>query len=396
MTDQTETVAGRPRLLRSINEQNVLNAIRRAERLSRRDLTQLSNLSKPTVGLVLAGLTADGLVRVAGQRSGARGPSAALYEIDPDAGYALSLDVGFEYVRGAIADICGEVRARATRTVHAASTKSRTADLAALADSLIAEAGVSASAVLKTVVGCPGVHQPGGGAGGGHPAGTTDPAWHRPSGGAPAVSIGEVTRVLGPDAVIENDVNLAALAERDHGHGRGVDAFAFLTVGTGIGMGVVLDGTIHTGVRGAAGEIGYLPVRDDGGGVATLERVASAGGIVRAARRAGMRGAVSAPRVFAAARRGDERAVAVIDAGARRIAEALAGVVLAIDPALIVLGGGVGRAEGFADAVAAHLTEVVPVAPDVRVTAIGEEAVVDGGMAAALDLAWQKLLDQRS
>jgi predicted NBD/HSP70 family sugar kinase len=123
----------------------------------------------------------------------------------------------------------------------------------------------------------------------------------------------------------------------------------------------------------------------------TLEAAASASAVVRAARRAGMRGQVSARRVFAAAARGDERAATVVAEEARLVAMVLCSVVTIVDPALIVLGGGIGQAPGFAAAVTEELSRVAPVLPQVRVSALGNDAVVDGCLAAGAELAWTEL-----
>ena len=69
----------------------------------------MSGLSKPTVSLALANVERSGLVREAGQRTGVPGRSALLYEVRPEAGYVLGLDIGLQYLRGAVADLTGEV-----------------------------------------------------------------------------------------------------------------------------------------------------------------------------------------------------------------------------------------------------------------------------------------------
>jgi predicted NBD/HSP70 family sugar kinase len=197
---------------------------------------------------------------------------------------------------------------------------------------------------------------------------------------------------------VENDVDAATLAEREHGHGREAGTFAFVHVGTGIGMGLVIGGNLHRGVLGVAGEIAFMPISagrgsdpQDARRRGALEASGSAAAVVRAARRAGMRGSVSARRVFAAAAAGDERAAAVVADEAELVARAICAVVTVVDPELVVLGGGIGQAPGFAAAVAAHLRSLSPVMPDVRVSALGTEAVVDGCLAAGAALAWQRL-----
>ncbi len=385
-------VAGRPQLLRAMNEESLVNALRRNGPLMRADLTRVCGLSKPTVGLGLANLERDGLVRLAGRRRGGRGPSAVVYEVNPEAGFVLAVDVGREYVRGALADLAGTVRARGRHSVHAARSQGRVSELIGLAAELAAEAGVSQGAITDVVVGSPGVYDPGRDAltlAGGLPG------WGHAS------VVADLRRAFGPNMVLENDINLAALAERDHGHGREVDTFAFISIGTGIGMGLVLAGRLHKGVHGAAGEIGFLPLGGEGPVDAsdarrrgTLEAAASAAGVVRAARRHGMSGRISARQVFEAATAGDEAACAVVAEEAGLVARAVAAVSLVADPDLVVLGGGIGSAPGFAAVVATELRRLLSPAPDVRVSAMGGEATVEGGLRLGIDRAWQRVLDR--
>ena len=255
-----------------------------------------------------------------------------------------------------------------------------------LARNLYADAGLKPDTITQTVLGSPGVYDP-----------RRDtlalsgalPGWEKPA------VLAELRRAFGPSLMIENDVDAAALAERDHGHGRDVDSFAFVSVGTGIGMGLVLNGKLHRGAHGAAGEIGYLPLSsgtvdaEDARRRGSLEAAASAAGIVRAARRAGMRGSVSARRVFEAADKGDTGAGQVIADTAELVAKAVCAVVTVVDPDLIVLGGGIGQAAGFLDKVAHEVKGLAPVLPELRVSALGPDAVVDGCLVGGLDRAWQ-------
>jgi len=381
--------AARPQLIRALNEQLLLGHIRDHGPCSRADLARLSGLSKPTVSLALATVEQAGLIREAGQRIGRPGRSALLYEIRPEAGFVLGLDVGAQYVRGALTDLAGEVRARSSARSHASSGRSRVEELVCLAQDLCAEAGLAVPDVTQTVIGSPGIYDARRNAmalAGGLPG------WDRPA------VLTRLREVFGQAMVVENDVDVAALAERAHGHGREVDSFAFVSVGTGIGMGLVIGGQLFRGAHGVAGEIAYLPMTgghgadpEDARRRGALEAAASAPAVVRAARRAGMRGQVSARRVFTAAARGDERAAAVVAEEAALVARLLCAVVTIVDPELIVLGGGVGQAPGFAEAVTAELRQIAPVMPDVRVSALGTDAVVDGCLASGAGLAWAQL-----
>jgi predicted NBD/HSP70 family sugar kinase len=381
--------AARPQLLRALNEQLLLQQIRQLGRCSRAELARLSGLSKPTVSLALANVERSGLVREAGQRTGVPGRSAVLYEVRPEAGYVLGLDIGHQYLRGAVADLTGQTVARSAVRTRASSVSGRVSELVTLAGDLCAAAGIDRSAITQTVIGSPGVYDPrrnaitlaGGLAG-----------W-----GKPAV-LAELRQAFGEQLVVENDVDAATLAEREHGHGREIGTFIFVWVGTGIGMGLVIDGKLHRGVHGVAGEIAYMPISggqgadpEDARRRGMLEAAGSATAVVRAARRAGMRGSVSARRVFEAAKAGDERAAAVVADEAALIARAVCAIITVIDPELVVLGGGIGQAPGFAEAVAAELSGLSPVQPEVRVSALGTDAVVDGCLASGAGLAWQRL-----
>ena len=382
----TELSAARPPLIRAMNEQLLLGHIRVSGPCSRADLARISGLSKPTVSLALANVERAGLVRIAGQRTGVPGRTAQLYEVRPEAGFVLGLDIGLKYLRGAVADLAGEVRTRDSRKVGATSVRGRLAELVELADDLCARAGTSRQAVTQTVIGTPGVYDPkrnaialtGGLAG-----------WDRPA------ALAGLREAFGPSIALENDVDAAALAERTHGYGHDRESFAFVHVGTGIGMGLVLGGRLHRGVHGVAGEIAFMPLTDEESTEAKrrgpLEAAAAASGIVRAARTAGMRGAVSARSVFAAAARGDARAAAVVAAEAKLVARAICCVITVVDPELIVLGGGIGQAPGFAATVTSALRDLTPVLPEVKVSALGTDVVVDGCLAEGASLAWNQL-----
>jgi predicted NBD/HSP70 family sugar kinase len=381
--------AARPQLLRAMNEQLLLQHIRLVGPCSRAELARLSGLSKPTVSQALANVERSGLVREAGQRTGVPGRSAVLYEVRPDAGYVLGLDIGREYLRGALADLTGTVIARSSRHTKAASVTGRVSELIELAGELCRAADITRADVTQTVIGSPGVYDPrrnaialaGGLAGLGKPS-----------------VLKELRAAFGDQLVLENDADAASLAEREHGHGRDVGTFAFVWIGTGIGMGLVINGQLHRGVHGVAGEIAFMPISggqgsdpEDARRRGPLEAAGSAAAVVRAARRAGMRGSLTARRVFDAAAAGDQRAAAVVAGEAELVATAVCAIVTVIDPELVVLGGGLGSAPGFADLVGDALRKYAPAMPEVRTSALGTDAVVDGCLASGAELAWQRL-----
>ena len=378
-----------PQLIRAMNEQLLLDHIRTAEKISRAELARRTGLSKPTVSLALTNLERVGLVRTSGVRTGTPGPNAVLYEVRPEAGYVLALDVGREYVRGAISDFAGTVRVRDAVHTRAKTRRGRVAELARLADRLCASVGLSITDVTQTVLGSPGVYDRRRDAL--SLAGALED-WDHPQ------LLTDLRAVFGSSLMIENDVDAAALAERAHGHGREVDSFAFVSIGTGIGMGLVLDGKLRRGAHGAAGEIAYLPLETDD---TDVEDVRRRGGLEAAASAAGILSTQHAEPVCGgrhrrgrcsrrprAATRGRSRSS---PREAVLIARAICSIVAVTDPDLVVLGGGIGKAAGLVDAVCAELTRLAPVPTEVRVSALGSESVVDGCLASGLDQAWTSL-----
>jgi predicted NBD/HSP70 family sugar kinase len=164
-------------------------------------------------------------------------------------------------------------------------------------------------------------------------------------------------RLLRIEVRVENDVNMAALGEFEHGVAKGCRNFVLLAIGTGVGMGVMVDGRIIRGSRGAAGEVAYLPIGAVPSAPASLRRgafeVAAAGSGVceilkaRLSRQRRLSGTSlhagsSAREVYGAAALGDRLAADVVREHAELVAHAVLGVASVVDPELVVMGGGIG------------------------------------------------------
>jgi len=378
--------AARPSTIRSVNEQLLLGHIRRYGPCSRAELAAASGLSKVTVSVALDNVERAGLVRIAGQRTGAPGRPPQLYELRPDAGLVLGVSVDQEYVRGALAGLSGEIRARSSVRARAGDIEGRAADLVRLADVLCSEGGVSRAAITQTVISgscADGAHRD-----------STLPDWDW----SPVLT--RLRDEFGPSLALQRDLDARALAERALGHGQDTESFAFVHFGIVIRMALVIGGHVVPGAHGAAGEIAVLPVsggtsagRHAGPGAGTLQGAACEASMVGAARRAGLDGALTARRVFDAAAAGNQRAAALVAKEARLAAEAICAVVTVVDPELIVLDGSIGRAPGFARLVGAELRLLTPVRPDIKVSTLDVNAVVDGCLAVGAELAWTRVMD---
>ncbi len=376
---------GTPSLLRAINERTVLDLIHRQGPLSRAQVARVSGLSKPTVSLALTGLLESRLVREVGRSRGERGPSALLYELNPVSGWVVGVDIGRKWVRAAIADIAGNVVARRDEHARVRSAKSLIGQVGAIARRLATEAGVEWSQVTHTTLGSPGVFDP---AHGYVAMAPNLPGWGRSG------LVQAVRDELGTNISFENDVNLAALAERAHGLGRNVHNFVFLSIGTGIGMALMVEGQLYRGAHGAAGEVAYMPIgkgdpRDPANRRrGAFEEAAAAVGIIRTARRLGMRPPLTPERIFVAARRGNAVAGRVVQAEAAMLGLAIATVTPVLDPEMVILGGGIGRnGDLLVEPIERELRQLLPFRPRVAVSALGEDAVLRGAVATALEIA---------
>jgi predicted NBD/HSP70 family sugar kinase len=382
---------GTPSLLKAINERSVLDHIHRRGPASRAHVARETGLSKPTVSLALSGLLDAGLVREVGRTRGGRGPSAVIYEVNPQAGWVVGLDVGRQWVRAAIADISGKMVARRDEPARVRSANTLIGQIGAIAHDLAGEAGLEWRQVTQAALGSPGVFDP--------IRGLILMAPNLPGWGRHGL-VEAVQKELGTNVSFENDVNLAALGERALGYGREVRNFVYLSVGTGLGMGLVLDGKLFRGASGAAGEIGYLPFgpargKSSSGRWGGLEEAAAAAGVVRVAKELGMPLPLTAQKIFAAARRGDVRAIRAVQTEAARLALAIATVAPVLDPELVVLGGGVGRnGDLLLEPIERELRRLGPFRPRVVVSALGDDAVLQGAVAIALEAAQERVFSR--
>jgi predicted NBD/HSP70 family sugar kinase len=369
-----------PPLLKSLNERTVLEAIRDGAPISRAEISRRAGISKPTVSLALKALLEAGLVRESPDEVDGPTYGAVYFEPVPDAALVIGLDVGARFLRSAVCDLRGTIRARQDIELRPPATDAVLDVAPSLLASLLATTGVDSELVDAVIVGVPGVVD----ARSGtvrvtHLADLEGRAFGR-----------ELSERLSLPVTLENDVNLAALGEQWLGVARGVDDFVFLSVGTGLGAGLVLHGKLHRGHHGAAGEVDYAlsglthDVDPSAGAVSSLASTLAAGDTTSLEPPFDVRG------IFAAARGGDSVARAVVDEDARRIALHIAAVAAVADVELVVLGGGLGaNGDLLLAPVRSLLAGWLPYPPRVEVSSLGEAAVLTGALAvgrlAALD-----------
>ncbi|MFB6850404.1 ROK family transcriptional regulator [Streptomyces sp. NPDC056373] len=411
-----------PSTARAINDRLALRLLQQEGPLTAGQLKQLTGLSRPTVADLLERLGAAGLIAVVGEAGEQRrGPNAKVYGIAADRAHLAALDVRTESVAVVVADLVGRVLAEASVPIGGdTGTGPAVEQAVTLVEHVAKEAGADR---LHTVgIGAPGLIDPSSGE---LRDSTGLPEWHR-----------ELVATLQerlPEARIsvENETNLAALAEQRDGAARDRDTFVLLWLGHAPGAAVVLDGALRRGASGGTGEIGFLPVpgtaglptsKDCEGGFHSL---ASSAAVVGLAAEFGIEAAVSEAGVVRAAvgvvqgatarvRRaalpegpgpsgaaapevpwpGDPASAGrFLDALADRLAVGVAAVVAILDPGCVVLGGEVGQAGGaeLAGRVQRHIARMTPLATEVRATTLGGGAVLRGALLTARNRAQDEL-----
>ena len=380
-----------PPLLKHLNERTVLEAIRAGAPISRAEISRRAGISKPTVSLALQSRVEAGLVREAAAAPGGPSYGAVFFEPVPEAAYVLGLDLGSRFLRGAVCDLAGQVRARQDVEIRGADANAALQAIGGLYEALISAASLPRDLIDGVVLGVPGVVDV--------ELSTLQLTTPNIPGLEGRPFARELRDQFDMEVTIENDVNLAAVGERWSGVARGVDDFAFLSIGTGMGMGLVLGGELHRGSHGAAGEVDWALA-----GVADEVDPSGDGTAALAARLApeGVAGTTLAPpydarAIFAAARRGDPLGRLVVEEVARRIAAHITPIAAVADPALVVLGGGLGaNGDLLLTPVRRLLAAWIPYPPRVEISSLGDAAVLMGALAVGLRSALDNVFVNRA
>ena len=325
--------------LRRLNRLRVIDALRDEGLISRAEIARRTGLSRSTVSSLVSELQADGLVVERPEPAAAHGDQGGrppiLLSFDASAGVAVGIDFDHHHVRVAVSDLSSRILAEREQqldTDHAAHEGLDAA--AALVSDLLEEAGVEEERVIGAGMCLPGpIHRPTG------VVGSTAilPGWV----GVPAAD--EMHRRLQLPILVDNDANLAALAEAAFGAGRDAKDLVYLMISSGIGAGLVLNGRLYRGAEGLAGELGHVLVDADGpvcrcGNRGCLETVAGTDALAELLRRSHGDG-LDGRAIVRLAREGDLGCRRVIADAGRAIGKAAATLVNVLNPELLIVGG---------------------------------------------------------
>jgi predicted NBD/HSP70 family sugar kinase len=318
----------------------LLHLIREEVAVTRADLARVTGLARSTVAQRVDALLANGLVRDTGGSVSTGGRPPAVLAFNRDAGVVLVADLGATHARVAVSDLAGAPLAEGAADLDIALGPERVLEwVHDWFTRLLREAGRSEADVRGIGIGVPGPVE----FETGHPVnppimpGWDDfpiPEWFDGRYRAPVL--------------VDNDVNIMARGEH-RVHWRETEHLLLIKVGTGIGCGIVADGHIHRGARGAAGDIGHIRATSSEdvvcrcGNIGCLEAVA--GGQALAERLAAQGADASRSRdVVRLVRSGHPGAIRMVRDAGRTLGEVLAGTVNFFNPAVIVIGGDIAEA----------------------------------------------------
>lgn len=325
-------MALRPSARTDVNRSAILAHLGAHGPASRADLARVLNVSPALMTSLTKDLLADGLLVELEHSPSQGGRPARMLGLASTAGRAIGVKVVADHVAFVEVGIDGTVRRSASEPFDASGV-TMLADLTGLLRRFIA--GGAHEPLLGIGVGVPGsVDEQSNGL-----VDSTQLGWRQ-------VPVGAVLRrEFALPVLVENNVNALAVAERLYGVGRQHDNFLVVTIGTGVGAGIVVDGVVLRGAVGGSGEIGHIPIAEDGpectcGNSGCLEAFIGEAALVREARRVGVIGESSGIAALrAAADAGETAATEIFSRAGHRLGRALAGIAHVLDPEIVIILG---------------------------------------------------------
>jgi predicted NBD/HSP70 family sugar kinase len=315
----------------------LLELIRHRAGLTRADLGALTGLGRAAISQRIETLMERGLVHESDDlpSTGGRPPAGLVF--NGRSGVVLAADLGATHARLAVIDLAGEVLAELAEDLDIARGPHAVLDVvAAQFAALLRQAGRDPGDVRAIGLGVPGPVE----------FATGTPANPPIMPGWDGFSIPEhLAGHFDVPVLVDNDVNIMAIGEH-RANWRSEKHLLFVKVGTGIGCGIVAEGKIYRGAQGAAGDIGHIAVAGhdhvvcECGNVGCLEAVAGGRALARSARELGF-DARDSRDVVALARAQHVEIVQLVRQSGRLLGEALSGLVNALNPSVIVIGGDV-------------------------------------------------------
>lgn len=381
---------GRPSALRYTNAHSILKLLRECGSCSRADLVRASGLSAPTVTNVVRDLLSENLIEPLGEGESSGGRPPDMIRFKAERGCLLAVEITAKSISFLLTDLNGSELESKRISLHNRKTTPE-AICGYIADELRAmlrkRRKKTREQLLVMVAGVPAITNVDEGS---VLSISTLEGWRS----VPLRAM--LSKVANCMVVIENDMNLAALGEKYCGAAQAEQDFIFIQIGANVGSGIFLGGRIHHGSQWSAGEIAYLRLPDISRRRPTihefgeLETILTSSGILKSWHKEGGKATLGGRKIDAVgilnlAQAGDPRAVKIVRQRAEIVSDIIVNLSLILNPGLILLGGEIGSHPVLIDTVRKQLegdefavTRVSPSSP-------GNQAVLWGGIALALE-----------
>jgi predicted NBD/HSP70 family sugar kinase len=351
--DLRKAQAARLNTIRDINRQIVLNYVREREPISRADIARETNLQRSTISSIVEDLTTEGLVEEVGEGESTGGRRPTMLRLRTKEAIAIGVSITPTRTTVATSDLAGRVVEQKEFLTNADSHETLE-QIIALVQELTRRNNGSIEAVGVSL---PGLVDP-----------ATGSAVYIPYFPWRDIPVSQViSTAVGLPVVIDNDANAVALAELWFGRPEVSDArdFILVLVAEGVGTGIIFDGQVYRGQRGAAGEFGHMvigthaPVPCSCGNYDCWEAFSSEGAAV--ARYSKLSGATTAPpfgfrELIDRALEGNSSARAALVETAHYLGVGISNLVVGFSPEAVVVGGEIARAWPFIETA---LTETI-------------------------------------
>jgi predicted NBD/HSP70 family sugar kinase len=320
-------------LIKAMNQNLLLNIIRREGVLSRTQITEISGLSVGAVSQIINGLIENNWILETGEGDYTGGRRQIMIRLNPNVGYALGLKLMEKRVVCAITDFeCRIIDYQDYPLDAEPSPEGICAALAHIIETTVARVGLERSLCLGIGIGTAGVVHSASGI-----------VHYSPFFGWSDAPLAELlAQKLHLPVYVENDVNTLTLSEHLFGVGKHLNNFVVITIGRGIGMGMVIHGQLYQGSQGGAGELGHIVLdlpaaRQNNNEHGTLEALASDPAIIEGMAENGA--APSLLDVVAAANAGDDAAQQALQRSGEYLGVGVATAINILSPNLVVISG---------------------------------------------------------
>ncbi|RFB15333.1 ROK family transcriptional regulator [Bacillus sp. HNG] len=247
------TMTWNQQVVKKNNKALVLQLIIEKEPISRADIAQVSGLNKTTVSTLVTELLEEDLIFESGPGVSSGGRRPVILHFNKDAGYAIGVDIGVNYVLSVLTDLKGNILIEKNQTVTRTSYATIMSVVQGMIQSLIAEMPKSRYGIVGIGVGVPGI------------VNNEGAILLAPNLGWSNIQFKEdLEKLYNVPVIIENEANAGAVGEQQFGAGQDQDNILYISAGIGIGVGIIVNKELYKGKNGFSGEMGHMIIDMNG------------------------------------------------------------------------------------------------------------------------------------